>query len=199
MQNWFNNNEISAQNREALEIFNEAARIGMDYSVRLWEKQAEAVRAAADRNLARAASSAGAAFTPESAAKFGKEAGEAEVAEFQRAAREFCDIAAEAGEALLGVAEKGRGALARNFGEAAAKGAASLPNGQGAATADMVRQTAATANEMFANGIQFACKAMQTGMDGMKESPAFGGDGNGAAFAAKAAAEKSRGGKRARA
>ena len=173
MQHWFNNPEISAQNREALEIFGEAARIGTDYSVRLWEKQAEVARSATDRALTRALSSGGAAQSPEAAAKFGKEAGEAEFAEFQRAAREYCDIAAEAGEALLGVAEKGRTALTRNFGDAMAKGATAMPplqNGQGPATADMVQKTLSTANEMFANGLQFAYKAMRTGMEGMRDS-----------------------------
>ena len=171
MQHWFNNPEVSAHNREALEIFGEAARIGTDYSVRLWEKQAEVARAATDRALNRALSSGGAAQSPEAAAKFGKEAGEAELAEFQRAAREYCDIAAEAGEALLGVAEKGRSALTRGFGDAVAKGAtASMANGQAAATADMVQKTLNTANEMFANGLQFAYKAMRTGMDGMRDS-----------------------------
>ena len=28
MQNWLNNPEVSARNKEALEIFNEAARVG---------------------------------------------------------------------------------------------------------------------------------------------------------------------------
>lgn len=173
MQNWFNNPEVSARNKEALEIFNEAARVGMDYSIRLWEKQAEVTRAAADRALNRALSSGGAALSAEGAAKFGKEAGAAELAEFQRAAREYCDIAAEAGEALLGVAEKGRDALNRNFGEAAAKTAsAGMVNGQAVAAADMVQKTVNTANEMFANGLQFAYKAMRTGMEGVKDSMA---------------------------
>ena len=177
MQNWFNNTDVSARNKEALEIFNEATRVGMDYSIRLWEKQAEVTRSAADRALNRALSSGGAALNAESAAKFGKEAGEAELAEFQRAAREYCDIAAEAGEALLGVAEKGRTALARGFGEAAAKTATTgLANGQAVAAADMVQKTVNTANEMFANGLQFAYKAMRTGMDSVKDtmSPAEG-------------------------
>ena len=170
MQNWLNNPEVSARNKEALEIFNEAARVGMDYSIRLWEKQAEVTRAAAGRAMTRAMSG-GAALTPESAAKLGKEAGEAELSEFQRAAREYCDIAAEAGEALMGVAEKGRTTLARNFGEAAAKGATvGMMNGQASSAADMVQKTVNTANEMFANGLQFAYKAMQTGMDGVKDS-----------------------------
>ena len=171
MQNWMNNPEVSARNKEALEIFNEAAQVGMNYSIRLWEKQAEVTRAAADRAMTRAMSGGAAAVTPEGAAKLGKEAGEAELAEFQRAAREYCDIAAEAGEALMGVAEKGRTTLARNFGEAAAKGAtAGMMNGQAASAADMVQKTVNTANEMFANGLQFAYKAMQTGMDGVKDS-----------------------------
>ena len=170
MQNWLNNPEVSARNKEALEIFNEAARVGMDYSIRLWEKQAEVTRAAAGRVMTRAMSG-GAALTPESAAKLGKEAGEAELSEFQRAAREYCDIAAEAGEALMGVAEKGRTTLARNFGDAAAKGATvGMMNGQASSAADMVQKTVNTANEMFANGLQFAYKAMQTGMDGVKDS-----------------------------
>lgn len=170
MQNWLNNPEVSARNKEALEIFNEAARVGMDYSIRLWEKQAEVTRAAADRALTRAMSG-GAALNAENAANLSKEAGEAEMAEFQRAAREYCDIAAEAGEALMGVAEKGRATLVRNFGDAAAKGAsAGMVNGQAASAADMVQKTVNTANEMFANGLQFAYKAMRTGMDGVKDS-----------------------------
>lgn len=193
MQNWLNNPEVSARNKEALEIFNEAARVGMDYSVRLWEKQAEVTRSAADRALNRALSSGGAALSAEGAAKFGKEAGEAELAEFQRAAREYCDIAAEAGEALLGVAEKGRSALARGFGDAAAKTAtAGMANGQAAAAADMVQKTVNTANEMFANGLQFAYKAMRTGMDSVKDTMSA------AESAAPAAKSESRG-KRARA
>lgn len=196
MQNWFHNPEVSARNKEALEVFNEAARVGMDYSIRLWEKQAEVTRSAADRALNRALSSGGAALNAESAAKFGKEAGEAELAEFQRAAREYCDIAAEAGEALLGVAEKGRTALARGFGDAAAKtAAAGLANGQAVAAADMVQKTVNTANEMFANGLQFAYKAMRTGMDSVKDSMPVAEN---AAAEAKGEASAARG-KRARA
>ena len=150
MQNWLNTPEVSARNKEALEIFNEAARVGMDYSIRLWEKQAEVTRAAADRAMTRALSGGGEALNAEKAAKLGKEAGEAEMAEFQRAAREYCDIAAEAGEALMNVAEKGRATLARNFGEAAAKTAsAGMVNGQAVSAADMVQKTVSTANEMF--------------------------------------------------
>lgn len=199
MQPFLNNPEVSARNKEALEIFNEAARVGMDYSIRLWEKQAEVTRSAADRALTRAMSSGGAATSPENAAKFGKEAGEAELAEFQRAAREYCDIAAEAGEALLGVAEKGRSTLARNFGEAAVKGVtAGMANGQAAVTADMVQKTVSTANEMFANGLQFAYKAMRTGMDGVKDSMAPAAE-DVAAAATESEEAKSARGKRARA
>ena len=173
MQNWLNTPEVSARNKEALEIFNEAARVGMDYSIRLWEKQAEVTRAAADRAMTRALSGGGEALNAEKAAKLGKEAGEAEMAEFQRAAREYCDIAAEAGEALMNVAEKGRATLARNFGDAAAKTAsAGMVNGQAVSAADMVQKTVSTANEMFSNGLQFAYKAMQTGMEGVKDSMA---------------------------
>lgn len=162
MQNLFENNYKN--NQEVLDVFNQAAQVGLAYSVNLWKSQSEYVAGKLNRNLAEAPQFAD-LTDPEKAISFHKELGEEALADLQENGEAVRRLTEEAGEEFVKLGKKGKAILAKRFDEAVEQAAATLPNGNGKLVAGMWQDANRAMWQLVDNGFEWAYQSTRAGVD----------------------------------
>lgn len=160
--------ETGIKNNQAIfEVFNEAAQLGLSYSLNVWKEQSEYVAQNVGRSLAVAPQISG-LTDADKIASFQKEVGAQEYQAFCESNESIRRLSEDAGEAFIKLGKKGQAIIAERVDETIEQTASSVPmlsNGNGKVWVDLMQNTNKMVYQLVDNGFDWAYQSSRNGAD----------------------------------